>query len=58
MEVREPSAKYLVTNVCRETKTGPIHQDWEVIELASRASIQTGIAKNANATFRDPVSVP
>lgn len=58
MEVREPSAKYLAIAPYRDSEIGLIPQDWDVIALASRASIQSGIAKNANANFRDPVAVP
>lgn len=58
MEVREPSAKYLAIAPYRDSEIGLIPQDWDVIALASRASIQSGIAKNANAMFRDPVAVP
>jgi len=58
MEVREASVKYLDIAKYRDSEIGLIPQDWEVITLASRASIQSGIAKNANATFRDPVAVP
>lgn len=37
---------------------GALPDDWLVIELATRATIQSGIAKNANAALRDPVAVP
>ncbi|AWI54801.1 restriction endonuclease subunit S [Aquabacterium olei] len=58
MEVRQPNAKYLTNPAYRESEIGSIPGDWAVIKLASRASIQSGIAKNSSAMFRDPVSVP
>ena len=58
MEVREPSATYLASARFQESEVGLIPLDWEAIALATRAAIQSGIAKNTNATLRDPISVP
>lgn len=58
MEVKEADAKYLVPARRRPTELGALPADWDVIELATRATIQSGIAKNANAVLRDPVAVP
>ncbi|OGA31827.1 MAG: hypothetical protein A3G29_10900 [Burkholderiales bacterium RIFCSPLOWO2_12_FULL_64_99] len=58
MEVKEADAKYLVPVRRRPIKLGALPADWDVIELATRATIQSGIAKNANAALRDPVAVP
>lgn len=58
MEVNEPNAKYLVPVRERHSELGLLPDDWDVIELAARATIQSGIAKNANAILRDPVTVP
>lgn len=58
MEVKEADAKYLVALRRRPTELGALPGDWAVIELATRATIQSGIAKNANAALRDPVAVP
>lgn len=58
MEVNEADAKYLVAVRRRPTELGALPGDWAVIELAARATIQSGIAKNANAALRDPVAVP
>lgn len=49
---------YLAREQFKETEVGCVPRDWEVIALADRAAIQSGIAKNANATLRDPISVP
>lgn len=58
MEVNEADAKYLVPARRRPTELGALPADWAVIELATRSTIQSGIAKNANAVLRDPVAVP
>jgi type I restriction enzyme S subunit len=58
MKVMEFNIQRPTVNLLQESEVGPIPQDWEVIELAARATIQSGIAKNANATLRDPLSVP
>ena len=58
MEAHEPSAKYLAGAQFQVSEVGLIPLDWEVIALATRAAIQSGIAKNTNATLRDPISVP
>lgn len=58
MKVMEFNVQRPTVNLLRESEVGPIPQDWTVIELAARATIQSGIAKNANATLRDPLSVP
>lgn len=58
MEVKEADSKYLVPARRRPTELGSLPADWDVIELAKRATIQSGIAKNANAVLRDPVAVP
>lgn len=58
MEVKEADARYLVAVRRRPTEQGAFPADWAVIELATRATIQSGIAKNANAALRDPVAVP
>lgn len=58
MEVNEVDAKYLVPSRRRPTELGALPADWDVIGLATRATIQSGIAKNANAVLRDPVAVP
>lgn len=49
---------YLACELGKETEVGPIPRDWEVITLAERATIQSGITKNTSATFREPISVP
>lgn len=56
--MKEADAKYLVPVRRRPIKLGALPADWDVIELATRATIQSGIAKNANAALRDPVAVP
>lgn len=58
MEVNEADAKYLVPSRRQPTELGALPADWDVIELATRATIQSGIAKNANVVLRDPVAVP
>lgn len=58
MEVREADAKYLVAVHRRPSELGALPEDWDVIELATRATIQSGIAKNANAALRDAIVVP
>jgi type I restriction enzyme S subunit len=58
MEVNEADAKYLVPSRRHPTELGALPDDWDVIELATRATIQSGIAKNGNAVLRDPVAVP
>lgn len=58
MEVKESCSKYLTGAPLQETEVGPLPQDWQVIRLSSRAEIQSGIAKNANATLREPITVP
>ena len=58
MEVKEPSAKYRIEASLQETEVGLLPQDWQVIHLSTRAEIQSGIAKSANATLRDPTTVP
>lgn len=56
--MNEVDAKYLVPSRRRPTELGALPADWDVIGLATRATIQSGIAKNANAVLRDPVAVP
>lgn len=56
--MKEADSKYLVPAHQRPTELGALPADWDVIELATRATIQSGIAKNANAALRDPVAVP
>lgn len=58
MEVKEADSKFLAPARRRPTELGALPADWDVIELATRATIQSGIAKNANAALRDPVAVP
>jgi type I restriction enzyme, S subunit len=58
MEVNEADAKYLVAARRRPTELGALPDDWQVIWLATRATIQSGIAKNGNAALRDAVAVP
>jgi type I restriction enzyme S subunit len=58
MEVSEAEARYLVAVRRRPAALEALPDDWDVIELAARATIQSGIAKNANAAVRDPVTVP
>ncbi len=58
MEVREPSGRYLLLPTMQDTVIGPLPADWYVGQLAEHAHIQSGIAKNANATIRDPIEVP
>lgn len=58
MEVNEPNAEYFVPVRRRASELKSLPDDWDVIELAERAMIQSGIAKNANAALRDPIAVP
>ncbi len=56
--MKEADARYLVAVRRSPTERGALPGDWDVVELATRATIQSGIAKNANAALRDPISVP
>lgn len=56
--MKEADSKYLMPARRRPTELGALPADWDVIELATRTTIQSGIAKNANAALRDPVAVP
>jgi type I restriction enzyme S subunit len=58
MELKEPGARYQIEAPMHETEVGPLPNDWQVIRLSDRAEIQSGIAKNANASLRDPIAVP
>jgi len=58
MELNEADAKCLVAARRRPAELGALPDDWQVIELAARATIQSGIAKNANAALRDAIAVP
>jgi len=58
MEVMERSAKHCIGTPLQETEVGLLPQDWRVVRLSTRAEIQSGIAKNANATLREPLTVP
>ena len=58
MDLRVSHASFRADPTLQETEVGLLPQDWRAIRLATHADIQSGIAKNANATLRDPITVP
>ena len=46
-----------VSPAYKQTEIGLIPKDWEVRPLSRVADIRGGIAKNANTTILDPISV-
>lgn len=57
VNVREPSAKYLVKTKLKKTEAGLIPSDWDFVRLTQVAEVRGGVAKNANVAIADPIEV-
>ena len=49
MEVREPSARYLVRRAFKRTEVGDIPEDWDAVPLGDIGSFKNGINKDAES---------